>query len=61
MNKIKFLLSEDAVTEVVDFVTILGILVLSIGLIRVAGYPMLKTPKIINLNMLKNNSIKEKQ
>lgn len=42
MNKIKFLLSEDAVTEVVDFVTILGMLVLAVGLIGVAGYPILK-------------------
>ena len=38
----KFLSSEDAVSEVIDFVTILGILVLSIGLIGVAGYPILK-------------------
>ena len=36
----KFLSSEDAVSEVVDFVTILGLLVLSIGLIGVAGYPI---------------------
>ena len=42
MNIIKFLSSEDAVSEVVDFVTILGILVLSIGIIGVAGYPILR-------------------
>lgn len=35
--------SEDAVSEVVDFVTILGILVLSIGLISIVGYPILKS------------------
>lgn len=39
----KFLSSEDAVSEVLDFVTILGILVLSIGIIGVAGYPILKS------------------
>jgi len=38
----KLLSSEDAVSEVIDFVTILGILVLSIGLIGVAGYPIVK-------------------
>lgn len=43
MKIINFLSSEKAVSEVVDFVTILGILVLSIGLIAVAGYPMLKS------------------
>ena len=42
MNIIKLLSSEDAVSEVVDFVTILGILVLSIGIIGVAGYPILR-------------------
>lgn len=42
MNTIKLLSSEDAVSEVVDFVTILGILTISIGLIGVAGYPVLK-------------------
>ncbi len=40
---LKFLSSEDAVSEVIDFVTILGILVLSIGIIGVAGYPILKS------------------
>lgn len=39
----KLLSSEDAVSEVIDFVTILGILVLSIGIIGVAGYPILKS------------------
>ncbi len=42
MKIIKFLSSEDAVSEVIDFVTVLGILVLSIGIIGVAGYPLLK-------------------
>ncbi len=37
------LCSEDAVSEVVDFVTIFGVLILSIGLIGVAGYPILKS------------------
>lgn len=43
MRITNFLSSEDAVSEVVDFVTILGILVLSIGVIGVAGYPLLKS------------------
>lgn len=42
MKIIKLLSSEDAVSEVVDFVTIIGILVISIGIIGVAGYPILK-------------------
>jgi len=42
MKILKFLSSEKAVSEVVDFVTVLGILVLAIGLIGVAGYPVLK-------------------
>lgn len=46
--KINFLISEDAVTEVVDYVTILGILVLSIGLIGVTGYPILKNAQNSN-------------
>ncbi len=37
-----FLNSQKAVSEIIDFVTILGILVLSISVIGVAGYPMLK-------------------
>ncbi|CAG1006461.1 MAG: hypothetical protein OIN86_08640 [Candidatus Methanoperedens sp.] len=47
INK-KFLSSEDAVSEVVDFVTILGLLVLSIGLIGVAGYPIVKNAQEAN-------------
>ncbi len=46
--KIKILSSEDAVSEVVDFVTILGILVLSIGIIGVAGYPVVKNAQEAN-------------
>lgn len=47
--KIKELLySEDAVTEVVDFVTILGMLVLAVGLIGVAGYPIIKNAQEAN-------------
>ncbi len=46
--KIKILSSEDAVSEVVDFVTILGILVLSIGIIGVAGYPIVKNAQEAN-------------
>lgn len=42
MRIIRFLYSEDAVSEVVDFVTIIGILVISIGIIGVAGYPIVK-------------------
>lgn len=45
---IKFLCSEDAVSEVVDFVTILGILVLSMGVIAVAGYPVVKSAQETN-------------
>ncbi len=48
MKKIKILPSEDAVSEVVDFVTILGILVISIGIIGVAGYPMVKNAQEAN-------------
>lgn len=48
MNNIKFLSSEDAVSEVVDFVTILSILVLSIGLIGMAGYPIVKNAQEAN-------------
>lgn len=44
----KFLSSEDAVSEVIDFVTILGILVLSIGVIGVAGYPIVKSVQEAN-------------
>ncbi|NJD51424.1 MAG: hypothetical protein FIB07_00985 [Candidatus Methanoperedens sp.] len=48
MNNKKFLSSEDAVSEVVDFVTILGLLVLSIGLIGLAGYPIVKNAQEAN-------------
>ena len=48
MNNIKFLSSEDAVSEVVDFVTILGLLVLSIGLIGMAGYPIVENAQEAN-------------
>ncbi len=52
MKIIQFLFSEDAVSEVLDFVTILGILVLSIGLIGLAGYPILK--KVQESNYIEN-------
>lgn len=48
MKTINFLSSEEAVSEVMDFVTILGILVISIGMIGVAGYPMLKNAQEAN-------------
>ncbi len=48
MKIIKFLFHEDAVSEVIDFVTVLGILVLSIGIIGVAGYPLLKNAQEAN-------------
>ncbi|MCZ7393396.1 MAG: hypothetical protein ABOK23_12300 [Candidatus Methanoperedens sp.] len=48
MKIIKLLYSEDAVSEVVDFVTILGILVFFIGIIGVAGYPMVKNAQDAN-------------
>ncbi|MCZ7381300.1 MAG: hypothetical protein O8C64_06990 [Candidatus Methanoperedens sp.] len=48
MKSIKFLSSDDAVSEVVDFVTILGLLVLSIGIIGVAGYPIVKNAQEAN-------------
>jgi hypothetical protein len=44
----KILTSEEAVSEVVDFVTILGLLVLSIGIIGVAGYPIVKNAQEAN-------------
>ncbi len=44
----KILSSEDAVSEVIDFVTILGLLVLSIGIIGVAGYPIIKNAQEAN-------------
>lgn len=48
MKSIKLLSSEDAVSEVVGFVTILGLLVLSIGIIGVAGYPIVKNAQEAN-------------
>lgn len=48
MKSIKFFKSEDAVSEVVDFVTILGIMVLSIGMIGAAGYPILENAREAN-------------
>ncbi len=48
MKIIKLLSSEDAVSEVVDFVTILGILMLSLGIIGVAGYPIVKNAQEAN-------------
>ncbi len=48
MKITKLLSSEDAVSEVVDFVTILGILMLSIGIIGVAGYPIVKNAQEAN-------------
>ncbi len=48
MSTKKILTSEDAVSEVVDFVTILGVLVLSIGIIGVAGYPIVKNAQEAN-------------
>ena len=48
MKRINFLSSEDGVSEILDFVTILGILVLSIGLIGVAGYPIVENAQEAN-------------
>lgn len=48
MKSTKLLSSEDAVSEVVDFVTILGLLVLSIGIIGVAGYPIVQNAQEAN-------------
>ena len=38
-----FMKSEDAITEVLDFVVILGILLLSFSMIGLAGYPILRS------------------
>ncbi len=43
LNYEYLLKSQDAVAEVVDFVTILGILLLSLSIIGLAGYPVLKS------------------
>ncbi|MDD5463462.1 MAG: hypothetical protein PHG00_17930 [Methylococcales bacterium] len=48
MKIIKFLFSEDAVSEVLDFITVLSILVISIGIIGVTGYPLVKTAQEVN-------------
>lgn len=48
MKPINFLSSEDAVSEVVDFVTILGIMLLSISIISVAGFPMIQKAQEAN-------------
>ncbi len=48
MKIIKFLFSEDAVSEVLDFITVLGILLVSIGIIGVTGYPLVKAAQEIN-------------
>lgn len=48
MKIIRLLYSEEAVSEVVDFVTILGIMVVFIGLIGVVGYPLVKTAQEVN-------------
>ncbi len=42
LKVLHFLKSEDAVAEVLDFVTIVGILMLSFSLIGLVGYPALK-------------------
>ncbi|NJD77844.1 MAG: hypothetical protein FIB08_12240 [Candidatus Methanoperedens sp.] len=42
LNPGYFLESQDAAAEVVDFVTIIGILILSLSIIGLAGYPVLK-------------------
>lgn len=42
-NLTDFLSSDEAVSEVLDFITIVGILILSLSLIGVAGYPVLKS------------------
>lgn len=48
MKTIKLLYSEDAVSEVVDFVTILGIMLVFIGLIGVVGYPLITNAQEVN-------------
>ncbi len=52
MKKVQFLSSEDAVSETLDFVTLLGILVISMGLIGVAGYPIVQ--KVQESNYIEN-------
>ncbi len=48
MKIIKLLYSEDAVSEVVGFVTIFGMLAISILIIGVAGYPLVKSAQEVN-------------
>ena len=43
LNYKKFLNSEDAVAEVLDFITILGILIISFSLIWLMGYPAIRS------------------
>jgi len=38
----RFLLSKNATAEVIDFVTMMGIIIFSIGMIGVAGFPLLE-------------------
>ncbi|MCE8422779.1 MAG: hypothetical protein J5U16_02470, partial [Candidatus Methanoperedens sp.] len=42
-RSVYFLESNDAVAEVLDFVTILGILMLAFSMIALAGYPILRS------------------
>ncbi len=42
MNINEFVMSEDAVSEVLDFVILLGIIIISLSVIALAGYPILK-------------------
>ncbi len=42
LNVLHFLKSQDAVSEVLDFITLVGILMLSFSLIGLVGYPALK-------------------
>src|SRR5665811_1096899 len=42
-----FLFSNDAVSEVIDFVTMIGILMLSLSLIGLVGYPAIKSAQEI--------------
>ncbi len=48
MKPINFLSSEEAVSEVVDFVIILGIMLLAISIISVAGFPMIQKAQEAN-------------
>jgi len=48
MKPINLLSSEDGVSDVVDFVTILGIMLLAISIISVAGFPMIQKAQEAN-------------